>query len=70
MPGDPLPVVYVSARREKTRLEKLLDCALLILEDGCPEDPDRYLCREQDFFDETACHRCWEKYLYDVANGK
>lgn len=69
MADAPLPVMYVSAR-PKTRAEKLLDCALSILDDGCPADPDRYICQESDFYDETACHRCWVKYLFAVANGE
>ena len=48
----------------------MLDCALSILNDGCPEDPDVYICAESDFFDETACQRCREKYLFQVANGE
>ena len=50
--------------------DQLLKCGLLILQDACPPDPERYICKESEFFDETACQRCWEKYLFDVANGK
>ena len=51
-------------------VDQLLKCGLLILQDACPPDPERYICKESEFFDETACQRCWEKYLFDVANGK
>lgn len=50
--------------------DQLLKCGLLILQDACPPDPERYICKESEFFDETACQRCWEKYLFDVARGK
>lgn len=48
----------------------LFDCAMLILTDKCPREPDRYLCKESEDFDETACQRCWEDYLFKVVNGK
>lgn len=51
-------------------VDQLLECGLLILQDGCPPDPERYICKESEFFDETACQRCWTSYLFDVANGR
>lgn len=51
-----------------SKVEELLHCGILILEDACPPNPERYICKESDFYDETACKRCWEKYLFAVAN--
>ena len=62
----------MNVRRTNSReiAERLFDCALLILRDGCPPDPARYLCLESEDFDETACGRCWEDYLYKTINGE
>ena len=51
-------------------VRQLLQAGLLILQDACPPDPERYICKESEFFDETACQRCWEQYLFSVANGR
>lgn len=51
-----------------SKVKELLRCGVLILEDACPPDPERYICKESDFYDETACKRCWGEYLYAVAN--
>jgi len=50
--------------------EQLLKCGLLILQDARPPNPERYICKESEDFDETACQRCWEQYLFAVANGR
>ncbi|MBR2942908.1 MAG: hypothetical protein IKB82_05865 [Clostridia bacterium] len=47
---------------------RLLDCCLCLIEDGCPPDPQAYLCREEDADDGTACARCWRRYVFAVAN--
>lgn len=52
------------------RVDALLRCGLLLLNDSCPPDPDAYLCSIEDADDGTACRRCWERYLFAVANGK
>lgn len=49
---------------------QLLKCGLLILQDACPPNPERYICKESEDFDETACQRCWEQYLFAVASGR
>lgn len=49
----------------------LLDCALLLLEDGCPPEADVQLCRlQEDDEDGTMCRRCWTRYLFYVVNGR
>lgn len=51
----------------------LLDCALLILEDGCPPEKAMHVCRHEDgelYGTEEACSRCWRRYLFYVANGR
>lgn len=46
----------------------LLQLDLIILNDGCPPDNTKYLCRMGEECD-TDCLRCWEKYLHWAANG-
>lgn len=46
----------------------MLGLALLILNDSCPPDNTKYLCRKGEEC-ENDCLRCWEKYLYWAANG-
>lgn len=51
----------------------IFDCALLILEDGCPPEKSMNLCRHEDgelYGTEEACKRCWRHYLFYVANGR
>ena len=55
---------------ETEKEEILFHCARTILCDGCPDLPQYYLCKASEFFDETACERCWSKYLLDVVNGR
>lgn len=57
----------------KQLLPGIFDCALLILEDGCPPEKDMNLCRHEDgelYGPEEACTRCWKAYLYYVSNGR
>lgn len=49
--------------------QQLFDGALLLLEDGSPPSPKNYLCMECEDFDETACTRCWQEYLFRVVNS-
>ena len=56
--GNPLPV----------KVDMLFKAALILLDDGCPPDPKQYLCMN-DADDETACHRCWEEYLFRIRNS-
>lgn len=51
-------------------VSELLNCGLLILMDACPPNPEYYICKVSEDYEETACERCWRKYLFDVANGK
>lgn len=46
----------------------LFKAARLILHDECPPDPKQYLCLISEDYDETACERCWEEYLFRVVN--
>ncbi len=46
----------------------LFECAKAILYDQCPFESDQYICRNGEVFDETACTRCWEQYLYKIIN--
>ena len=49
-------------------MDMLFKAALILLDDGCPPDPKQYLCMN-DADDETACHRCWEEYLFRIRNS-
>lgn len=51
-------------------VDQLSECGLLILQDTCPPNPERYICKESEDYDETACERCWRNYLFAVASGK
>lgn len=51
------------------RVGGLLRCGLLLLADACPPERDAYLCDGVEEYDEDVCTRCWERYLYAVANG-
>lgn len=51
--------------------QKLFKAGLDILEDSCPRNQEDYLCGSklpEDYWDETLCKRCWEKYLFKVIN--
>lgn len=48
----------------------LLDCALLLLEDGCPPEREMQLCGMQDCDDGESCTTCWRRYLFYVAGGR
>lgn len=48
----------------------LLDCALLLLEDGCPPEREMQVCSMQDGDDGESCTRYWRRYLLYVANGR
>ena len=52
--------------------QKLFLAALDILEDYCPREKEEYLCGggklPEDYWDETLCKRCWEKYLFKLVN--
>lgn len=51
--------------------QKLFRAGLDILEDSCPRNQEDYLCGDklpEDYWDETLCKRCWEKYLFKVIN--
>lgn len=51
--------------------DELLDCALMILGDQCPPEPQMQLCRmQEDDEDDTACRCCWQQYLFWVVNGR
>lgn len=50
------------------RVAGLLRCSMEILQDGCPPDPACYLCRQQEA-EEADCMRCWQRYVYQIANG-
>lgn len=64
----------VQTRRTVTspsdRLQTLLAGAVAALEDGCPPDPRRQVCRYQSDYDEGACTRCWHQYYLDIVNGR
>lgn len=56
---------------EKTlKLPGLFECALMILEDGCPPEPRMQLCQMQEVDDGSMCTECWRRYLLYVANGR
>lgn len=48
----------------------LLDCALMILNEHCPPEPDMQLCRRMEDDDGESCRTCWTCYLFYVANGR
>lgn len=50
-------------------LPGLLSCALMAINDECPAEQSMYLCRLEDT-DECDCRRCWQTYLFYVANGR
>ena len=47
----------------------LLDVSIDLLHDRCPRDSSMYLCKLQEDYSDDACTRCWENYLFHVANG-
>lgn len=53
-----------------SRIDALLRCGLLLIEDGCPPEAAAYLCSEEDADDGTVCARCWRRYLFAIANGE
>lgn len=63
-------MIHIVDDPEYSRRTALLRCGLMILRDECPPNPDRYLCKESEFYDESACERCWSQYLFDVCNGR
>ena len=49
----------------------LLRAALICLSDGCPPEAGMQLCQlQEDDEDGESCRRCWEAYLFWVANGR
>lgn len=51
--------------------QKLFRAGLDILEDYCPKSNQDYLCGNklpEDYWDETLCKRCWERYLFKLVN--
>lgn len=52
-----------------TREKLLADCAIRILNDVCPPDPDQWYCKRSEEYDDEICTRCWTAYLYRVLNG-
>lgn len=53
--------------------QKLFRASLDLLEDWCPRNQEDYLCNgkmPEDYWDETLCKRCWEKYLYKIMNER
>ena len=53
--------------------QKLFRASLDLLEDWCPRSQEDYLCNgkmPEDYWDETLCKRCWEKYLYKIMNER
>lgn len=51
--------------------QKLFRTGLDILEDYCPRNQEDYLYSgklPEDYWDETLCKRCWEKYLFKLVN--
>lgn len=49
----------------------LLGAALICLSDGCPPEAGMQMCGMiEDDEDGDTCRRCWEAYLYWVANGR
>ena len=49
----------------------LLRAALICLADGCPPEAGMQLCALiEDDEDGETCRRCWEAYLFWVANGR
>lgn len=76
MTGNPLPVLdgrklmlRYKTEVEGTAVDMLFKAALILLDDGCPPDPKQYLCVMDQADDETACHRCWEEYLFRIRNS-
>ena len=49
--------------------EQLFGCANTLLLDGCPANPDRWICRKQEDFDDQSCMRCWSDYLLRIWRG-
>ena len=51
--------------------QKLFRAGLDILEDYCPRSHEDYLFwgnLPEDYWDETLCKRCWERYLFKLVN--
>ncbi len=47
----------------------LLDAALVLLQDGCPE-AGWYQCSLEEDYTDGICERCWMNYLFAVANHR
>lgn len=59
-----------SRGQQPSGIHGLLTAGLLLIEDACPPDQEAYLCRIEDADDGTACRRCWQRYLFALANGQ
>ena len=55
--------------QESEKAHQLHQCAIAILYDHCPFDPDYYLCTRCEEYDPEICQRCWSYYLLDIING-
>ena len=64
------PVQLPPRHRNPVPLPNLLQCALILLNDGCPPEKSMMVCRMQEDGDGCDCSRCWSNYLYYVANGR
>lgn len=69
--GKPWRIVITPPKHRRRRpLPNLLQCALILLDDGCPPERCMMLCRMQEDDDGETCRRCWSNYLYYVVNGR
>ena len=66
---EKLPIIYM-APLPPDRARRVVDLALEILYNLCPEDPADYLCAGAEELDEEICVRCWERLLFRAINGR
>lgn len=60
-------MIYADSKR-KPEEYSMFQLAHIILNDGCPPDHTKYLCKMGEEC-ENDCIRCWDKYLLWAVNG-
>lgn len=48
----------------------LLRCCTDLIYDRCPPDNKAYFCMKSECEDDEMCVRCWQNYVYQIANGE
>lgn len=65
-----LPVAPQSGARGLKRKPDIVDALLACIDDGCPPEPDCYLCQYEDGDSGDMCARCWRAYALYLAGRR